>query len=188
MQCRWLLLCWAGWCALTASARADVGFAPRFDLDLHVCFENLDDYPEYDFYLKYGLSRGRPLPHLLPMRSGVMTKLEGQGDRFTGAFLLAMPRGTPAPVPADEKDWLHTVPPGAIQSGLLREVSEGIGSIETTYRVRIDGNRLVVEHVGSRSLGSRICWVGGGICLGVTALAIGLAAILIWLRRSRAHA
>ncbi len=32
----------------------------RSDLNVRLRFENLDDYPRFDFYLKYGRSRGNP--------------------------------------------------------------------------------------------------------------------------------
>src|ERR1035438_2742890 len=129
MHRRCLLLCGLILGTLAVPARADVGLFPRFDLDLHVCLENLDDYPEYDFYLKYGLSRGSPFASLraTEMKSGVMTKLKGQGDRFTGAYLLAVPRGTPIPQPEQNNgDWLTTVPNGAMQSAWIHDISESM--------------------------------------------------------------
>ena len=59
----------------TGRARADAG-PPAPDLDLSFLFENLDKYPQYDFYLKYqrGPGAGPPQnrgPHLDKLEPGL---------------------------------------------------------------------------------------------------------------------
>src|SRR5215472_4437469 len=65
------------------------------DYDPQLRFENLADYPDFDFYLKYGRSRGNPGrdPHLTRVTSAVTVRLEGSGRRITSIFLIAVPCG-----------------------------------------------------------------------------------------------
>src|SRR5262245_39547576 len=61
--------------------------------------EHLFDYPEYDFYLKYGRSPGNPYGgfHLMKVETASFFRLEGGGRRYTPVYLVAVPRGKVLP-------------------------------------------------------------------------------------------
>ncbi len=148
--------------ALTAAftfigqACADVG-VPARDLDLGFLFKNLGDYPNYDFYLKY--ERGSLNPHswkahLTRVTSGTLTRLEGNGSRHNGIFLIAVPRGQVMPVQQKKPgpEWLKEPPEGGLQSAALRGDPPGDdlrNGYDYTFQVRIDGDKLEVEGVES---------------------------------------
>jgi hypothetical protein len=199
-----------GWGALSAlavvillagPARADIGFGPRPTLNIQVRFENLEDYPRYDFYLKYGLGTGNPSGffHLTRVHPATLTLLEGNGSRMTEVYLLAAPRGQSVSPPQGQMDnkWLTEAPSGALRSTPLpthspgTTLSEGLNGYSLDYRVHIEGDHLEVTCVGqTQSRPAATASVVFWILLGVLALGgLGLSVvitvgILIWSRRS----
>jgi hypothetical protein len=165
--------------ALPGSARPDAGF-PQSNLDIKFRFENLDQFPEHDFYLKYGLSRGNPMAGLrwTKLESGTLTKLEGTGTRVTSVFLVALPRGTPPPPPpkGDRDAWLHKAPAGGLQSEPLLANND----LEVTYRAHIDGETLHAEFVHSANPWQRTLMLIGGSCL--TAVVLFIVALVLLVR------
>jgi hypothetical protein len=167
--------------SLPAAARPDAGL-PRFNLDIKIRFENLDEYPDHDFYLKYGLSRRNPTDGLrwTKLDSGALTQLEGPGDQKTAVFLVALPRGTPPPpVPKENRqDWLAKAPPGGLQSAALQGVGNGS---EITYRAHIDGDTLSAEFVDSvNPFWRTVMLICGSCCLTVFILGSVVTVFLVW--------
>src|SRR5262249_53038095 len=93
--------------ALVSSVRGDLG-PPIIIKFPTMRFDNLADYPDFDFFLKYGFGNGNPYasPHLIPIRSGEAFRLEGGPRRRTEIVLLAVPRGRQPPSLKDGPDWL----------------------------------------------------------------------------------
>ncbi|HYV36320.1 MAG TPA: hypothetical protein VE988_11485 [Gemmataceae bacterium] len=167
-------------------AVADViGFWPRRDLDVRVRFENLSDYPNHDFYLKYGLGSGNPNAglHLTRIQPDSVTRLEGNGSRATELYLLAVPRGQKVeqpPTGPDNRKWLTTSSNGAaLQSWPFPDMQlEDLNGYTLVFRVRIDQDRLEVTLVRSQA---PIPWTWIGVA---TSLGIAVAGI-VWIRRFR---
>lgn len=68
-------------------------------VDLRFRFENLRDYPDFDFYLAYdrGPRRGDRTAHVTRVVSETITRLEGRGPNLSDVYFLAVPRGIPPP-------------------------------------------------------------------------------------------
>jgi hypothetical protein len=171
---------------LAGDARADVGlpFFPRDKTNVQVHFQNLHDFPGFDFYLKCskGIHIGRSGSHQLhQITSRDWTKLFSWGDLGT-VLLVAVPRGQKLPTPDElpnEPDWLTKELPGTLQSkrlsGSAGVLSKNDNDGEIVYRVAIDGQNLSVEIVEAR-LPSRI---GTWICLGsIVAVALGIVGVV----------
>lgn len=170
---------------LPASARPDAGF-PSPSINIKIRFENLDQYPNYDFYLKYGLSRGRPAPHITKLESGTMTQLEGRGNRVTSVFLVAIAKGAPPPKAEDKQDWLSKAPPGGLQSEALPGLDNGV---EATYRAHIEGETLRAEFVDSTNPEQNMLLAIAGGCISACVLfvvAVVLLVVWLWGRASKA--
>src|SRR5204862_3053250 len=99
-------------------AQADMGFSFLSNTNPQFRFENLSDYPDHDFYLKYGHSRGNPFAatFVTPVIVGTPTRLEGEGNRFTSVLLIAVPHSAPAPSSHLDSDWVIEAEPGTLQS------------------------------------------------------------------------
>jgi hypothetical protein len=127
------------------AARGDVG--PAFLQDATypaMRFDNLSDYPDFDFYLKYGHARGNPYAgHLGTVRSGdPFREFEGTG-RKTEVYLLAVPHGRKPPPPRNDHAWFTEVPEGCLQSAPLEGTNQEAGAL-VSYRVRIQDGKLEV--------------------------------------------
>src|SRR6266702_565143 len=87
-------------------ARADVGLFPQRNVNPLLRFENLDDYPDYNFYLKYGHARGNPGAsfYLAKVSGANQVRLEGEGERFTSVYLIAVPKADPQPTVGKSHD------------------------------------------------------------------------------------
>src|SRR5215470_16298302 len=82
-----------------AAARAD-GAPSWFATELtpRLRFDNLDDYPDYSFYLAYGRTGGAPTYRTLTqVEPGATVLLEGSGRRMVPVILIAVPRGKEMP-------------------------------------------------------------------------------------------
>jgi hypothetical protein len=180
--------------SLGGPANADgVSFFPRGNYDIRLSFENLQEYPEYDFYLKYGLGKGNPVGalHLTPVAPNVLTRLEGNGWRITSVYLCAVRRGQQRPNPPEGfeegRKWLSTCPESGLQSDALpdgvgdRKVGAQSDGCEIVYQVRVEGNHLQTTVVTNRSpwRGSSTVLLGIGLSLGVAIV------VIVWQRRSR---
>jgi hypothetical protein len=150
-------------------------------------FENLADFPRYDFYLKYGRGGSTPWNQLFvtKVNAGPATSLEGKGQRFTEMILIAVPRGEAPPgLPVEKKDaqaWLHDAAPGILQCGLEWHAHEEANR----YRIRIDAERLQATRLQDPSS----AWPGacflivpiGGVAISFLITLVGL--LVIFLRR-----
>jgi hypothetical protein len=176
-----------------------VSFFPESDIDIRVRIENLGDYPNYDFYLKYGISPGNPYVglHLTKVEANTLIQLEGKGRRITEVYLLAVPRGQaavpPQASPNDDK-WLRDPQAGALQSESMygnrsRRIGGDFNGHELDYRVRIEGNRLDVTWVKSKTpwLPQDAEGQMGLLCFGLTLSAL-LIAVGLFVRRRRKRA
>jgi hypothetical protein len=106
-------------------------------------FDNLADYPDFDFFLKYCYGPGNPYgsPYLTPIRAGEVFRLKGGPGRRTEVFLLAVPRGQQPPVGKDGPDSLWETPAGCLQSAPLDGTYAERGWL-VPYRVHIENGKL----------------------------------------------
>lgn len=172
-------------------AKADVGpiGPPGFEFQVH--FENLDDYSNYDFYLKFRTGRGEVVawPQLKRVKTAGPTHL-GRYRWISNVHLLAVPRGQRVPTPPLDREygngWLAKIPEGALQSGPLAGDSSGTPLGEQfnghtiRYRVDITGGRLEVSLVKDHAPMRKVR-VAAGVGLSTIAIVLGF----VWLRRSR---
>jgi predicted RNA binding protein YcfA (HicA-like mRNA interferase family) len=115
-------------------------------------FDNLADYPDFDFYLLYGRGTGNPInPHLTRTQSGEpIREFEGEG-RIGPTVLLAVPRGQQPPSPKEQEEWFREAPPGCLQSTSLDGVHAGAGYL-VSYSVRVQDGRLEVTRLATEWL------------------------------------
>jgi hypothetical protein len=166
------------YCSATA-IHADIGPPPPPSPEAIVVFENLADFPDYDFYLKYpiallGVQRGKAVNFKLPRSNDVV-----------GVPLLAVPKGT-RPVAVDGTS------PGAIESNPLGAGADGgsltdrLNGATIRYRIEISGDRLVVIWISTEAArGFRAADHGWIVGLGLGGGTAG--AVLLWrlVRRGR---
>jgi hypothetical protein len=108
-------------------------------------FDNLADYPDFDFYLLYFHGPGNPFasPHVTRVQSGeAIHHFEGSG-RNGGAYLLAVPRGKPLPPMDRETETLDKKPTGYLRSARLDGTFAGSGYL-IPYRIKIAEDNLEV--------------------------------------------
>jgi hypothetical protein len=167
----------------TGQVCADVGF-PQSDVTPRFRFENLADYPDHDFYLKYGHGPGNPGASMFVTKVGHQTTvaLEGKGPRVTPVVLLAVPHGQPVPEPSRSTEWIPKSEDGVLQS---RPLNWSNGSI-ALYRVSVEKDQLHVTANGSEWLPRE--WVGSNLWIVVPAgvalsLAFALTGLWVVLRR-----
>ena len=178
-------------------ACADAGLPPP-QLDVNFLFKNLDQYPNYDFYVKYqrgfpGQKEGRP--NLDKVTPGTPIHLGGRRNGLSAVFLIAVPRGQAvlAP-PKHEPDWLRNAPADGLQSQALKGDGDGASlneysGYDITYRVRIDGDKLEVDWVESNlnswwSTARLIAILIGAACV-LIPIAIVVSIILVIVRLNR---
>jgi hypothetical protein len=169
-------------------AWADAG-PPQQDVTPRFRFENLADYPDFDFYLKYGHGPGNPgaSPFLTKVTHATTVPLEGKGWRVTPVVLVAVPHGQSAPLPNRDTEWFAKSEGGVLQSDPL-EWSNGFVAL---YRISVDQGRLQVTRTGSEWL--PVEWTAGNLCIALPAgVALSLACVLagfwIILRKHRRNA
>jgi hypothetical protein len=144
-------------------------------------FDNLAEYPDYDFYLKYGEGPGDPdaSPHLVAIRSGEPIQ-PFHGSRWrTDVYLLAVPHGQKQPVVSPGYSWMVEAPPGCLQSDGLEGTYEGSGYL-VPYRVRIGAGVLEVNRQPTEWLPSEwsLWWLKRLPCIAVP---VAFCAALGWL-------
>ncbi len=172
--------------ALAAEARADLPSPVRRDLDIRLCFENLDEYPEYDFFLRYTLTRGNPAGgpgRFTRVESGSLTRLERTGGRSTDVHLVAVRRSQPIQIPEELQNkrgiTLGEKLPGTLQSTALQgdaagnRLTGGFDNCEITYRVRMKGESLRAEFIESKNPGSNLALAIVGITVSALVLFVG---------------
>lgn len=179
------LLLWA------SVVRADV--APSFVKEMGdsgsvtLRFDNLADYPDYDFYLKYGAGNGNPYagPHLVPVHAGEAVRAFDGSRRRTEIYLLAVPRGQQQPAVSPSHDWITQVPPGCLQSARLDGTYAGSGYL-VPYDVRIGDGAL--EAIAQPSELLPVEWSSWWLKqLPCIAVPIAFCAVLGWLGARIAH-
>ena len=157
---RWKLLT-LGFCVLAfvgtdlvvyAVGYANPGWRELPNLDIRVCIENLDEYPQWDFYLEYGMGRGNPAasPYLTKVGPADSTHLEGHGRGLTEVNLIAVPRGKPIAPPKPNWEKQGPLPEGSLPRTKLPGLRDARESHEFVYRLRIEGNRVYAEWTGPR--------------------------------------
>jgi hypothetical protein len=178
---------------ISGRACADAGFGST-TIDLTLTFQNLADYPDYDFYLKYGRSNGNPRSKffLTKVEPNSPTRLAGEGRHRTDIYLLAMPRGQRISVPENgQADWLSAVPSNGLQSTPLKgsPAGDALGNDSAaTYQVKINASQLEVKCTEAKSTASHegawILAVLGVICAAVP-IAAGVVVVLLIVRSKR---
>ncbi len=163
---------------------------PRWNrhLSIKVQFENLNDYPRYDFFLHYRLDPDRRdgSGHTTQVFPGNPTLLEGTNIRsLSEVYLVAKPHMNPVP-PAlqgvNDRDW----PTSTVQSAALpgnqgaSQLSLEADGYSLSYRVYMEGDQIEVTRVSEEAPTHWGTLIGGG------ALSVALVAgVLTWLRRSQ---
>ena len=144
-----LITCGVG--LVLAMANDANAYKPATNIDLRIRFENLQDFPEHTFFLKFrrgsSYERNESL-QLIELKPGSATAIVA--SHIGDVFLLALPRGQKIEVPeAVSDEWIRFVPPGALQTAALTTVPKGRKlpghpgdhrrrNSEIVYRVRID--------------------------------------------------
>jgi hypothetical protein len=178
---------------LAGGARADDS-----DILPQVRFENLPDFPAYDFYLKYGRGPSNPFEtaYVTPVAPEGPTALEGSGRRITSVRLLAVPRGRKPPAPRGGFTWATEEFVDVLQSPSLPGI-ENASTIDVScaghilpYRVQVKDGALEVEPLPRERIvegwtKAHTLRLVGGILLAVAAVS---ALLLVVLRRRQRKA
>ena len=183
--------------AFAGQACADAGLPPP-QLDLNFLFKKLDEYPNYDFYLKYersfpGQKNGKP--NLDKVSPEMPIRLGGRRSGLSAVFLVAVPRGQAPFVPEKhDPDWLRNAPADGLQSPALKGDADGAtleaySGYDITYRVRLEGNRLEVDWVEANlnswwSTARLIAILIGAACV-LIPIAIVVVIVLVIVRLTR---
>lgn len=161
---------------------------PQGELIIHICFENLDDYPNYDFYLRYGRSSRNPYADrstLTRLSSGIPAYLRGEGARISDVYLLVVPSGQ-EPIHSKAGTDLGV---GMMQSRPLEGLEPGSGITGQcngyclSYRVRIQDDTVHVVKVSSELI--PMDWVVGHLCSIIAAVVISGFFVIVVLRKFR---
>jgi hypothetical protein len=146
-------------------------------------FENLADYPDWDFYVVYGHGPGNPAasPHRAQVYGNEPFRAPFERNERVGpVVLLAAPHGVTPPTPrysGTDTDWFRVAPPGCIQSNPL-SVPRDASSV-LAYSVRLGDNKLNV----TLKPGSYMTRDGNDLTTIVSTIIIfiGLAIVVTWL-------
>jgi hypothetical protein len=168
---------------------------PVRNTDPHVRFENLDEYPDWVFYLEYQRGNGNPgiaTKQTVSLTSAEPVALTGSGRRVV-AYVVAVPRTQVAD---------NSVPPPEGTPGVQRRQIYGIDLAETflidlndyyitPYRVSLAGVDLKVEDLPrvpvrpEINLGIGHLAVRQAVVVGVLIVAV-IGVWLSWRRRRKA--
>ena len=178
-----------------------VGFANAYSpvrkRDLTIAFDILRDFPDYDFYLKYGYREngGYRSFHLKliehdPIR---FTLKEKQISELNEFYLLAVPHGKDIAAPAGEghtDQWIRFVPEGMLQVGPLL-TREGLtfpqNSRPIRFTVSISNGKLNAEHINWHTwetITTEIIWLSPLLLFAVVVLGLVIRA---WQNNRRAR-
>lgn len=163
-------------------ARGDA--APHFFIDQHfpaMRFDNLTDYPQFDFYLLYAHGSGNPYAslHCTRIRAGeTITQFEGKG-RKGGARLLAVPHGRNPPSVANDRIWFEPASPDYLRSDPLDGTHLGEDHL-IFYRVEVNKDKLEVKihKMETQPIKEMVVWSKSLLCLAVP---IGFCLASAWL-------
>lgn len=134
-------------------------YSPVRKRELTFAFDNLRDYPDYDFYLKYGYRENGGYRTLHLKRIGPepirLTLREKEISEVTEFYLFAVPRDSRVSAPTGKGHtdaWIRAIPEGTLQVGPLLTRD---GSTFPQHRPRpirfavtIDDRKLNAEHIG----------------------------------------
>ncbi len=143
--------------ALTFVGAAEA-YSPVKKHDLTIAFDNVRDYPDYDFYLKYGHREngGYRTHHLKfigpePIR---LTLREKEIREVTEFYLFAVPQDRQVSAPKGKghnDEWIRNVPDGTFQVGPLL-TRDGLTFPQRRLRIRfavtINNGKLIAEEIG----------------------------------------
>ena len=176
----------AAFLALAGPLRADMGFFPAAHLDIQIRFENLDEYPGYDFYVRYGQGGSwLVMANVLPSKP--VHVWNHRVAPITPVYLLAVPRGQEvSQLSRPTGDRLTDVPANGRQSAPLTASESGtllsadFDKAEVVYRIGMEGNRLEAVWVATHESKT-----GGLVCIGVALSTSMTAAFFLWRRYRR---
>lgn len=190
----WYVLLLAAMTMLTLPSASHADALPfshdKVQVLLH--FENLDQYPDYDFYVKYGAGPNHERLELERVGPNSFAQLFSWGRTTLGpAFLVAVPRGEPIQHPLRPKEkpnWLQDKLSGTLQSTQLKVedsvLSEQHDECEVIFRVQISGEDLIVECVQLRRPQKLTRIV---VPVGITLASAGTVILLVWRKRRRTN-
>ncbi len=184
-------------CSLTFVEVADA-YSPVRKRELTIAFDNIRDYPNYDFYLKYGYRENggyRSLHLKLIERDPIrFTLKEKQISELNEFYLLAVPQNKFIVAPAGKghtDQWIRLVPEGMLQVGPLL-TREGLTFPQNhprpiRFAVTIDNGKLNAEHINWHTwetITAEIIWLSPFILF--AAVVLGLV-IRAWQNNRRAR-
>jgi hypothetical protein len=142
-------------------------------------FENLTDYPQFDFYLMYAHGSGNPYAtgYVSRVESGVaFRQFKGKG-RIGGAKLLAVSKGASPPDVFEDRGWFHEPPSGCLCSEPLEGSHFGEGYL-VSYRVKLDKEKLEVtmQTAEIQPFEATIQWMKSLSCFAVPLAFVGAVA------------
>jgi hypothetical protein len=169
--------------SLTNEAWADAAPFPFFrgeKLDIHFRFENLDEYPKFEFFLRH--MRGKStwdLERITGPRD--WTNLHGLEGSPGEVFLIAVPIGKVMPSKADlDKE----IPPGILQSQRLRGANGVLGEQDNRcnirYRVRLDGDGLEAELIEKEGPPIRLSTLAGWCAVAAFPASVVIVIFIRW--------
>ncbi len=138
---------------VTPPTQADVPIPGARQVTPYLRFDNLDDYPDYRFYLQYRRGDGNPYAaplQLVEVKSGQPVPVAGGGRRIADLALLAAPRDQA--LPDFRRDTRGPAPefPGFLRATNLEHpvtmtaVVDAASHYVSAYRVAIKDGKLEV--------------------------------------------
>jgi hypothetical protein len=139
---------------LPSAARADMPLSGAVrQVTPQLRFDNLDDYPDYRFYLQYRRGDGNPFAaplQIVEVFSGKPAPVAGEGRRVADLALLAAPRDQA--LPDFRRDTRGPAPefPGFLRATNLEEPATTVSVLDATsyyltpYRVAVRDGKLEV--------------------------------------------
>jgi hypothetical protein len=161
-----------------SAVRADMGpsFPGNSDIILEVRFDNLGDYPDYDFYLSCPHGWGNP-NSLTKLTAGESSQLKSDNRHSSPIYLVVVPSGkVPPRQVTDDSDRVRKTIPGSLQSSSLG-IGDSADGYTCLFHVTIEGDTLIVSPV-SRKLAPTL-WLRSNI--GCVFFGLALSAVGIWL-------
>lgn len=180
---------------VTPGTRADISAPGTHEVTPQLRCDNLDDYPDYRFYLQY--RRGNGNPYVAPLQivevtAGQPVAVAGEGRRVADLALLAAPRDQA--LPAFPRDTVGPAPefPGFLRANLecpaaTTSVTDAASYYLSTYRVAIQDGKLEVTRLSTEGV-----YPGGAAGRAVlpywpaVLAAVAFAGAGVWLVRRRA--
>ena len=185
--------------AFAQDARGDVAPFPRINNgEVRLLVENLDEFGDFDFYVRYRPLSGPGHPEqLTKIQAQTAVKLVAIRDYRFKAFLVAVPKGEVITIPKNEVAQPPLKPPpipGTIQSEALFSdtggpLASGHFHCEITYRIHLADGELQAECIDASRPGLQLgLMVFGGFAVALVLLLVGGVFLALKIRSRRSPA